>query len=81
MAEYHVGCGFAGIYAGTLNKDKTKWVNKSDVTREAYLAVFQHIKEDMEAHKKHERTDGYTFGDGTVLEVRFSFKRSNGANE
>ena len=23
MAEYHVGCGIAGIYAGTLNKKAT----------------------------------------------------------
>lgn len=41
MAEYHVGNGLSGIYAGTLTKDKTRWLNKSEVTEEALLAVFR----------------------------------------
>lgn len=48
MAEYHVGCGWSGIFAGTLNK-KTKngiqtWRNKSDVTEEAIGAVAQYLR-------------------------------------
>ena len=43
MAEYHVGCGWAGIYAGTLNKNKTMWNNKSEVTNEAMCAVAQYL--------------------------------------
>lgn len=43
MAEYHVGCGAFGIYAGILNKDKTMWKNKSDVTNEALDAVAQYL--------------------------------------
>ncbi len=39
MAEYHVGCGAFGIYAGTLNKKKTMWQNKSEVTQEAIDSV------------------------------------------
>lgn len=39
MAEYHVGCGAFGIYAGTLNKEKTMWRNKTEVTDEAINAV------------------------------------------
>ena len=39
MSEYHVGCGILGIYAGRLNKSKTLWLNKSDVTDEAISAV------------------------------------------
>ena len=39
MADYHVGCGITGIFAGTLNKTNTMWVNKSDVTDEAIKAV------------------------------------------
>lgn len=40
MAEYHVGCGIAGIYAGTLKKNKKdEWQFKSDVTNEAIKAV------------------------------------------
>ncbi|MBQ6482728.1 MAG: hypothetical protein IJI45_16590 [Anaerolineaceae bacterium] len=43
MAEYHVGCGSFGIYAGTLDKSKAAWRNKSDVTHEALCAVAQHL--------------------------------------
>ena len=45
MAEYHVGCGIARIYAGTINKTSTMWVNKSDVTDEAITAVAQFLLE------------------------------------
>lgn len=48
MAEYHVGNGFANIYAGTLSKDKTRWLNKSDVTDEAIAAVFSWMKDKAE---------------------------------
>lgn len=48
MTEYHVGCGAFGIYAGILNKNKTMWKNKSDVTNEALDAVAQYLlQEDM----------------------------------
>ena len=43
MAEYHVGCGLAGIYAGTLKKNGEEWLNKSDVTNEAIKAVIGHM--------------------------------------
>ena len=39
MAEYHVGCGLAGIYAGTYKKNGTEWRNKSEVSNEAFCAV------------------------------------------
>ena len=60
MAEYHVGCGIAGIYAGTLNKRGDMWVNKSNVTDEAISAVAQFLLEHDEAmkfsyHGKHYR--------------------------
>ena len=48
MAEYHVGNGFVNIYAGTLSKDKTRWLNKSDVTDEAIAAVFTWMKDKAE---------------------------------
>lgn len=38
MAEYHVGCGLAGIYAGTIKKPG-EWKNKSEVTSEAMRSV------------------------------------------
>ena len=43
MAEYHVGCGLAGIYAGTLKKNGKEWLHKSDVTDEAIISVIQHM--------------------------------------
>ena len=44
MAEYHVGCGAFGIYAGTLDsKNKNLWRNKSEVTDEAVCAVVQYL--------------------------------------
>lgn len=49
MAEYHVGCGIAGIYAGTLNKKGDRWLHKSDVTDEALIAVAQYFLEHDEA--------------------------------
>ena len=39
MAEYHVGFGFNGIYAGIINKKGDKWLRKSDVTIEAIDSV------------------------------------------
>ena len=49
MADYHVGCGITGIFAGTLNKKGDTWVNKSDVTDEAIVAVAQFLLEHEEA--------------------------------
>lgn len=43
MTEYHVGCGFAGIYAGILNKKGDLWRNKSEVTHEALCAVAEYL--------------------------------------
>lgn len=44
MAEYHVGCGIAGIYAGTL-RNKDEWKDKSECTVEASLAVAHYLLE------------------------------------
>ena len=43
MAEYHVGCGIAGIYAGTLNKKGNMWINKSLVTNEVLSCAFDYL--------------------------------------
>ena len=42
MAEYHVGCGMFGIYAGILHNQIT-WKDKSEVTREALSASAQYM--------------------------------------
>lgn len=44
MAEYHVGCGLAGIYAGTLKKNGREWQSKSDVTNEAIDSVRDYLR-------------------------------------
>ena len=43
MAEYHVGCGIVGIYAGTLNKKGDMWINKSLVTNEVLSCAFDYL--------------------------------------
>lgn len=75
MPEYHVGCGLHWIYAGTMNRGRTDWANKSEVTQEAYAAVFQHIKERIEARKELRETYKFSFRDGVVLEVSCKIKR------
>lgn len=45
MADYHVGAGLFGIYAGTLNPKGDTWRNKSEVTREALSAAAQYLLE------------------------------------
>ena len=75
MPEYHIACGLEYIYAGKLNRNKTDWTDKSEVTQEAYAAVFQHIKEEMEAHKELGRTYKFNFRDGVVVEVKCKIKK------
>ncbi len=43
MADYHVGCGIFGIYAGVLKKNGEEWLNKSEVTHEALGAAAQYL--------------------------------------
>lgn len=77
MAKYHVGYGFAGIYAGILNP-KTKdgyqtWKDKSVVTEEAISAVAQHLKQQLSFEKNGtEIARRYTFDDGTIAELKLS---------
>ena len=69
MAEYHVGCGIAGIYAGTLKKSGNEWLNKSDVTNEAINAVVQYMY-----FKIPEDENGFAYGfkmrDGSYVRLK-----------
>lgn len=47
MAEYHVGCGVAAIYAGTCSKPGV-WKYKSVVTDEALKAVADYMLGQLE---------------------------------
>ena len=51
MAEYHVGCGLAGIYAGTIKKPD-EWKNKSEVTAEALRSVAEYMLGQLKAGDK-----------------------------
>lgn len=79
MAEYHVGCGAFGIYAGTLNsKNKTLWQNKTECTDEAICAVRDYMVQEclggFDCIKSN--TGGYEWKlkDGRVLELRVTMK-------
>lgn len=69
MAEYHVGCGAFGIYAGTLKKNGREWLNKTDCTDEALEAVRDYLVQ--EAEMKNKNTWGYEWGrkDGKFVEL------------
>lgn len=63
MAEYHVGCGNFGIYAGIVNKDGTEWKSKTECTKECLAASAQYLLE-------HQSYFGFKIGDKTYhLEV------------
>lgn len=78
MAEYHVGCGAFGIYAGTLNsKNKNLWQNKSEVTDEAINAVRDYmIQNELGGYDTEIKTQGYiwTLKDGRIIELRITIK-------
>lgn len=79
MAEYHVGCGAFGIYAGTLNsKNKTKWQNKTECTDEALCAVRDYMVQELLGGIDCSKTpsSGYewTLKDRRIVELRITIK-------
>lgn len=73
MAEYHVGAGVFGIYAGTLNKAKTMWQNKTECTDEAINAVRDHMVDELLGGLQCEKAkrSGYewTLKDGRIVKL------------
>ena len=84
MAEYHVGCGAFGIYAGTLNKNKTMWQNKTECTDEALCAARDYMVQELLGGIECEKaaSSGYvwTVKDGRVVELRVTVKECEGQN-
>lgn len=73
MPEYHVGCGIAGIYAGTVNKKGDMWKNKSCVTQEAILAVISHMYFEIpKGEKKYSLATRMKNGDYVCLTIEKS---------
>ena len=81
MAEYHVGCGALGIYAGTLNKNKTMWQNKTEVTDEAISAVSDYMVQELlgglDCSKATSSGYEWTLKDGRVVELRVTVKEKD----
>ena len=75
MANYHVGCGILGIYAGTLNKKGNMWLYKSDVTNEAFNAVAQYCLEHDEAMNFDYKGKRYRLA---VTEIKSESENENG---
>lgn len=69
MAEYHVGCGAFGIYAGTLKKNGREWMNKSDCTDEALEAVRDYLVQEAEQQGKDAWGFEWDRKDGKVVEL------------
>jgi hypothetical protein len=79
MAEYHIGCGAFGIYAGTLNsKNKSLWHSKTECTDEAINAVRDYMVEEclggFDCHKAISGGYEWTLKDGRTVELRISIK-------
>lgn len=73
MAEYHVGCGAFGIYAGTLNsKNKNLWQNKTECTDEALCAVRDYLVQECLGGLHGDKSSGgykWTLKDGRVVKL------------
>lgn len=73
MAEYHVGCGAFGIYAGTLNsRNKNLWQNKTECTDEALCAVRDYLVQKCLGGLHGDSTSGgyeWTLEDGRVVKL------------
>lgn len=78
MAEYHIGCGAFAIYAGTLNKNKTMWQNKTECTDEAINAVRDYMVQELlggtECKKATDSGYAWTLKDGRTVELRVLIK-------
>lgn len=81
MKEYHIGCGFFGIYAGTLKpKTKNEWENKTECTDEALRAVRDYMVMELLGgiNCTKAKAGGYTWTlkDGRTVELVVSVKDS-----
>lgn len=79
MAEYHIGCGVFGIYAGTLNsKNKNLWQNKTECTDEAICAVRDYMINELLGGLGCDKaqSSGYqwTLKDGRTVELSVTIK-------
>ena len=69
MAKYHVACGLAGIYAGTIKKNGYEWQNKTECTDEAVCAVRDYLYYEAVSKKKSVWGYEWTRKDGKIVEL------------
>lgn len=78
MANYHVGAGCFGIYAGTLNKKGDLWQNKTECTDEAINAVRDYMVQELlggfDCTKATSSGYEWTLKDGRIVELRVTIK-------
>ena len=74
MSNYHVSAGLAGIYAGKTNKNGTEWIDKSEVTDEAFCAVRDYLVDKLQANNKTEGGYEWNRKDGKVVELLVRIK-------
>lgn len=79
MAEYHIGCGVFGIYAGTLNsRNKNLWQNKTECTDEVIYAVRDYMINELlgglECDKAQSSGYKWTLKDGRTVELSVTIK-------
>ena len=79
MAEYHVGCGAFAIYAGTLNKSKTMWQNKTECTDEAINAVRDYMIDELlggfDCKKGNSSGYEWTLKDGRIVKLSIEIRK------
>ena len=78
MADYHVGAGCFGIYAGTINKKGDLWKNKTECTDEAINAVRDYMVQELlgglNCTKASSSGYEWTLKDGRIVELRVTIK-------
>ena len=72
MAEYHVGCGIADIYAGILKSNGYEWKTQSVVTDEAISAVVTYLYMKI---PQGEDKFSLRVNDGITLDLNLSWKK------
>lgn len=78
MAKYHVGFCLFGIFAGRLNENKTLWVERTEVTDEALIAVRDYLLNQIENGKD---SFGYEWTTNSGLTLSLVAKIGGGNNE
>ena len=85
MAEYHVGCGAFGIYAGTLNsRNKNLWQNKTECTDEALCAVRDYLVQECLGGLHGSKSSGgyeWTLKDGRVVKLLVVIENGGDSDE